>query len=183
MKDKDYMLYSNAIQLNNAYEIHITKKDVAMMSKLGLMIAATLILASATASAKTPVHDGYWHFRLTGAELAQMPNADDKACLAKADEKPYAVIACTVPQFDRIETRLGASYHAVIAKLPKAKRNSLRREQSLWRITREAICKARVGDKLSEASVMYTAANYEAAIVECTLDDLYRRTLWVERYR
>lgn len=148
------------------------------MPKFGVLIVMVLTLASAAAMARTPVTDGYWHFALTKAELAQMPNAADKACLTKADQEPYDVIQCTGPQFDRMETRLSVSYHAVLAKLPKAKKTRLRSEQSLWLITREAMCKARVGNELNEASVAYNAA-----IIQCTLDDLYRRTLWVERYR
>jgi uncharacterized protein YecT (DUF1311 family) len=178
MKSADHILHSTSIQLNNGYKMHVIKRGLAMMSKFGLFIAAALVLAPAIAMAKAPVPAGYWHFTLTKAELAQMQNADDIACLAKADQEPYAVIACSRPQFDRIETRLSLSYHAIMAKIPKAKKVKLRSEQSLWLITREAMCKARVGDQLNEASV-----SYNAAIIQCTLDDLYRRTLWVERYR
>jgi uncharacterized protein YecT (DUF1311 family) len=151
---------------------------VVTVSKLGFIIAAALVSAPAVVSAKKPAYDGYIHFTLTEAEIAQMPNAADKACLAKADQEPYAVIACTVPQFDRIETRLGLSYRAVLAALPKAQKINLRSEQGLWLITREAICKARVGDELNEESI-----TYDAAIIQCALAELSRRTLWVERYR
>jgi uncharacterized protein YecT (DUF1311 family) len=148
------------------------------MSKFGFLVAAVLTLAPAAVSAKKPALDGYIHFTLTKAEIAQMPNAADRACLAKADQEPYAVIACTAPQFGRIETRLGLSYHAVLAALPKAQKTKLRSEQGLWLITRDAICKARVGDELNEESI-----TYDAAIIQCALAELSRRTLWVERYR
>ena len=178
MKNADHILHSTTVQLNNGYKMHVIKRGMAMMSKFGLFIAAALVLAPVTAMAKMPAHNGYSHFALTQAEQAQMPNTADKACLAKADQEPFAVIQCTVPQFDRIENRFSVSYHAVLAKLPKAKKTKLRSEQNLWLITREAMCKARVGNELNEASV-----TYNAAIIQCTLDDLYRRTLWVERYR
>jgi uncharacterized protein YecT (DUF1311 family) len=151
---------------------------VVTVTKLGFFIAAALVSAPAVVSAKKPAHDGYVHFTLTKAEIAQMPNAADKACLAKSDQEPYAVIACTAPQFDRIETRLGLSYRAVLAALPKAQKTKLRSEQGLWLITREAICKARVGDELNETSI-----TYDTAVIQCALAELYRRTLWVERYR
>jgi uncharacterized protein YecT (DUF1311 family) len=137
-----------------------------------------LMLVPAAATAQTPAQDGYMYFALTGAEIAEMPNADDKACLAKADQEPYAVIACTAPQFDRIEKRLSVSYHSVLARLPKAKSAQLKEEQGIWLITRDLMCRARVGDELNEMSI-----TYHAAMIQCVLDDLYRRTLWVERYQ
>jgi uncharacterized protein YecT (DUF1311 family) len=149
-----------------------------MMTKFGLLIAAALSLSSAAAIAKRPAHDRYMHFALSKAEIAQMPNTADKACLAKANEEPFAVIACTAPLFDRIEKRLSLSYHAVMAKLPKASKIQLRGEQGFWLITREASCKAQVGDELNETSI-----TYHAAIHQCNLAELYRRTLWVERYQ
>jgi uncharacterized protein YecT (DUF1311 family) len=148
------------------------------MSISGFLVAAVLMLTPAIAPAKKPAHDRYAHFALTKADIDQMPNAADKACLAKADQEPYAVIACTAPQFDRIETRLGLSYQAVLAALPQAQKTNLRSEQGLWLITREAICKAQVGDELNETSI-----TYDAAVIQCALAELYRRTLWVERYR
>jgi uncharacterized protein YecT (DUF1311 family) len=151
---------------------------VVTVSKLRFFIAAALVSAPAVATAKKPAHDGYIHFTLTKGEIDQLPNAADKACLAKADQEPYAVIECTTPQFDRIETRLGLSYHAVLAALPKAQKTKLRSEQRLWLITREATCKARVGDELNETSI-----TYGTAVIQCALAELYRRTLWVERYR
>ena len=145
--------------------------------KLGFSVFALMLVPTA-ATATPPAQDGYMYFALTDAEIAEMPNADDKACLAKADQEPYAVIACTAPQFDRIEERLSLSYHSVIAHLPKAKSAQLKEEQGIWLITRDLMCKARVGDELNEMSV-----TYRAAMTQCVLDDLYRRALWVERYQ
>ena len=145
--------------------------------KLGFSVFA-LMLVPAAATATTPAQDGYMNFALTDAEIAEMPNTDDKACLAKADQEPYAVIACSAPQFDRIEKRLSLSYHSVIANLPKSKSAQLKEEQGIWLITRDLMCRARVGDELNEMSI-----TYQAAMIRCVLDDLYRRTLWVERYQ
>ena len=148
------------------------------MPKFGFLIVVVLTLAPVAAMAKTPAQNDYWHFALTDAEIAQMPNAADKACLAKADQEPFAVIQCNIPQFDRIEERLSQSYHGVMATLPKAQKDRLHSEQQLWIMTREAICKARVEDELNETSI-----TYNAAVIQCALAELYRRTLWVERYR
>jgi uncharacterized protein YecT (DUF1311 family) len=178
MKDADQILHSTAIRLNNAYKIHIIKWAVVTMSKFGFFVTAALMLVPVVAMAKAAAHDGYGLFALTDAEIAQMPNAADKACLVKADQEPFAVIECTSPQFDRIEKRLNASYRAVMARLSKTKKVQLRREQRLWLITREAACKARVGDELNDTSI-----TYYAAMNQCALTELYRRTLWVERYR
>ena len=145
--------------------------------RFGLSIFA-LMLVSAAAAAQTPAQDGFTYFALTGAEIAEMPNADDKVCLAKADAEPHAVIACNAPQFDRIEERLSVSYHSVLSRLPKAKSAQLKEEQGIWFNTTDLMCKARVGDELNEESV-----TYRLAMTQCILDDLYRRTLWVERYR
>jgi uncharacterized protein YecT (DUF1311 family) len=177
MKDTDQILHSTAIQLKNRYNIHVIKRGVARMSKFGLFITAALTIAPAIVMAKAPARHDYMLFALIEAELAEMPNAADKACLAKANQEPYADIACTVPQFDRIEQRLDQSYQAVMATLPKAKKTNLESEQGLWLITRDAICKARVGDELNETSI-----TYDAAIIQCSLAELYRRTLWVERF-
>lgn len=148
------------------------------MPKFEFLIAAVFTLTPVAAIAKTPAHNDYWHFALTDAEIAQMPNAADKACLAKADQEPFAVIQCNIPQFDRIEERLSQSYNTVMATLPKAQKNELHSEQQLWIMTREAICKARVGDELNETSITYSTA-----VIQCALAELYRRALWVERYR
>jgi uncharacterized protein YecT (DUF1311 family) len=178
MKDADHILHSIVVQINNAYKIHNIKRGVTTMSKFRLLIAAALTLAPAIAIAKEPVLDDYMLFALTDAELSQMPNAADKACLAKVDKEPFAAIACTAPQFDRFEQRLNQSYQAAMAMLPKAKKTNLESEQGLWLITREAVCKARVGDELNLDSIAYNTA-----VIQCALAELYRRTLWVERYR
>jgi uncharacterized protein YecT (DUF1311 family) len=178
MKDADHILHSTAVQINNSYKIHIIRRGIATMSKFQLLVAAALTLAPAIAMAKVPALEGYMLFTLTDTELAQMPNSADKACLAKVDEEPFAAIACTAPQFDRFEQRLNQSYQAAMAMLPKAKKTNLESEQGLWLITREAVCKARVGDELNEMSVAYNTA-----VIQCALAELYRRTLWVERYR
>jgi uncharacterized protein YecT (DUF1311 family) len=178
MNGPDHILHSIAVQINNAYNILVINWGIAAMAKFGFFVAAAMLLTHTAVTAKTPAHDGYVHFAPTKAEIAQMPNAEDLACLTKADQEPFAVIECTAPQFDRVEQRLNVSYRAVMARLPKTQKIKLRSEQRLWLITREATCKARVGDELNDTSI-----TYHEAMTQCALAELYRRTLWVERYR
>ncbi len=150
------------------------------MSKSGLVVAAALTLAPAMAMAKMPAHDGYSHFAPTKAEQAQMLNAADKACLAAALKAPNesARIDCNAATYRRIDARLNAAYRGAVKSLPKAKSAALKFEQKAWLASQNKVCASGDAKQLNRESV-----SYRAAMSDCSLAELYRRTIWVEHYR
>jgi uncharacterized protein YecT (DUF1311 family) len=160
--------------------MHILQKGIVTMSKFKLMIAAAMMLAPVALIAKTPAHDGYAHFTLTKTELAQMPNAADRTCLEAAIKasNENARIACNRSTYKRIDARLNGSFRAIVAKLPKMRGDALLQEENAWLATRDKICASGAARELNRASV-----SYRAVMSDCGLAELYRRTLWVARYR
>jgi uncharacterized protein YecT (DUF1311 family) len=160
--------------------MHILQKGIVTMSKFKLLISVAMMLAPVASIAKTPAHNGYAHFALAEAELAQMPNAADQTCLEAAIKAPNenARIACNRSTYKRIDARLNRSFRAILAKLPKMRGDALRQEENAWLATRDKICASGAARELNRASV-----SYRAAMSDCGLAELYRRTLWVEHYR
>jgi uncharacterized protein YecT (DUF1311 family) len=151
------------------------------MSKFGCFITAALVLAPTAVMATMPAHDGYMLFALTKAELAQMPNAADKACLATAAAKATnenGRIVCNNAIYKRLDARLNIAYRAAMTRLPKAKAATLRAEENAWLASRDKICAAGTAKYMNPQSV-----SYRALISDCGLAELYRRTMWLERYR
>jgi uncharacterized protein YecT (DUF1311 family) len=152
------------------------------MPKFTYSIATALMIASATAIAvtPTPVPMTYSNFTLTDAEVAQMPNSADKACKTKADKtpNPNAEIACNEITYRRIDKRLNASYRKTMARLPKAKQSELRLEEKQWLETRFNVCEQQFAEELNVTSV-----SYRQVVSNCRLAELYRRVIWIERYK
>jgi uncharacterized protein YecT (DUF1311 family) len=152
-----------------------------LMSKIGFSIMAAILVTPAVTMAKAPNQNSYVRFALTKEELAQMPDAADTACLATAAAKATnenGRINCNKVIYNRLDARLNVAYRTALARVAKAKATMLRADESAWLASRDKICMTRAVRDLNRQSV-----SYRAAISDCSLTELYRRTLWLERYR
>lgn len=87
-----------------------------------------------------------------------------------------AMLDCNSLEIDRQDDTLNRTYRAVMARMPKAKQTKLRSSERAWIKSSDARCVA-VGNDAGGGSAAGLAFS------SCTLSEIVKRTMWLERYR
>jgi hypothetical protein len=128
-----------------------------------------------------PVSPYYAKFSLSQADLAQMDNDEDKACVMRANMmhvREPSLTRCADDQVRRLKNRVQFSYANTIFRLPVARRAALQNNHRNWEVSYVANCK----DQLNIADqIHYYRERFP--MLRCEGLELYRRALWLERYR
>lgn len=143
-----------------------------MKTALAAATAAMVLLASASvASASQP----YERFRLSNAESEQLLSSGFDRCMDSSEGVTVTMRECFGAEQDRQDVRLNAAYRSALARLPnQAARNGLRASERHWLRTRWSGCNR----ELANSGGTLALLQYDA----CTLDEVQRRTAWLERY-
>jgi uncharacterized protein YecT (DUF1311 family) len=139
-----------------------------------MLVAAFLPLHPKLAYAQT----SYARFKLNDAQSLAMDSAQYTGCLNRADGVTASMNDCIGAEYDRLDRRLNASYQATLRRLSRTRQMALRSEERGWLATREETCIAQLEVPLENMGTLD-----QLQFRFCTLGELKRRIIWIERWR
>jgi uncharacterized protein YecT (DUF1311 family) len=122
---------------------------------------------------------GYAQFKLGDAQDLSMDSAQYTGCMNRANAITASMNDCIGAEFDRLDRRLNSSYRAALGRLSRSRASALRASERAWLTTRDAACLAELD--VTEAGMMGTLDALQLRF--CTLSELKRRIVWLERLR
>ncbi|MEG3174700.1 lysozyme inhibitor LprI family protein [Sphingomonas sp. RB3P16] len=134
------------------------------------MFIAVLLAIAAPAVGAPPPSEAQVEARYTKAYHACFKTGD------AARGVTSAMLDCNSLEIDRQDGVLNRTYRATMARLPKARQTQLRTSERAWIKRSDAHCVA-VGNEAGGGSAAGLASN------SCTLSEIVKRTMWLERYR
>jgi uncharacterized protein YecT (DUF1311 family) len=141
---------------------------------LFMLVAAFLPLHPKLAHAET----SYERFKLTDAQSLAMESAQYKGCMNRANAITASMNDCIGAEYDQLDRRLNASYQVTLRRLPRARQMALRSQERGWLATREETCIAQLEVPLENMGTLD-----QIQFRFCTLAELKRRIIWIERWR
>jgi uncharacterized protein YecT (DUF1311 family) len=142
-----------------------------MMTRIGtfLLLCTTLLSATAHAAGVIP----YAQFRPASEVLSRTLSKAYQQCNERSGGVTFELRACSAAEHARKDIRLNQVYGATMARLNAAQKLMLRQHQRGWLKTRWKACEVELEDGGTLAMIGYDG---------CTLDEVARRILWLERY-
>jgi uncharacterized protein YecT (DUF1311 family) len=156
--------------------MNIAPRGAAACLALGLAFSAGHSWAQGHGNAE-PASTRYEDFQLSGRQEAERHGPDLEPCVARGGGSDAAVAVCLSADRAVQNVRLGRAYAEAMARLPDdAARRRLTAEQSNWLTTRNRICDRTLARGRRSTQDRLTRSH-------CTLDEVIRRTVWLEAYR
>jgi uncharacterized protein YecT (DUF1311 family) len=134
-----------------------------------LLISAALLSATAQAAGVIP----YARFRPADEVMSRTLSKAYSQCNKQSSGVTVELRDCSAAEFKRKDIRLNQVYGATMARLNAAQKLQLRQSQRAWLKTRWKACEVELEDEGTLALIAYDG---------CTLDEVSRRILWLERY-
>jgi uncharacterized protein YecT (DUF1311 family) len=133
--------------------------------------AAAALLACAAAAFAVPPYE-----RFAVADADATPSREYARCMDRSGGVTVAMRDCAGSEHERLDRRLNAAYRAAMARLPDgAARTRLRNLERRWLAVRWSRCR-RDADAEGGGTLALLILD------SCTLDEMVRRVVWLERY-
>jgi uncharacterized protein YecT (DUF1311 family) len=120
----------------------------------------------------------YATFALSSAQDRALTSAAYTGCLNRAGGVTANINDCIGTESSRLDRRLNASYQAALRRLPPARQRALRSEERGWLATRDEVCLAKL-----ETPGEIQGTLDQIQLNSCSLEELKRRIVWIERWR
>jgi uncharacterized protein YecT (DUF1311 family) len=143
------------------------------MLKTAIPIFA-LMLCPAAVMAKPATQTNYSRFVLTEAASQRMRSDAYVTCIVEAGGVTSSIRECIGTEYQRVDVRLNASSKRTLARLSKSSQANLRREQRSWLKTRLEKCERDL--EQDKGGTIWLIE-----MDDCALQEVIRRTLWIER--
>jgi uncharacterized protein YecT (DUF1311 family) len=143
------------------------------MLKIAIPIFA-MLLCPAALNAKAVARTDYSRFVLTEAMSDQMRSDAYITCMVESGGVTSSMRECIGAEYQRVDVLLNASYKRALAGLSKASQAKLRGEERSWLKTRLDQCERDFEEDKGGTIWLIDMDN-------CALQELIRRTLWLER--
>jgi uncharacterized protein YecT (DUF1311 family) len=142
-----------------------------MMSRAGILLLLSAILTPLPAHAAGVIP--YARFRPASEVLSRTMSKAYSQCNDRSGGVTVELRDCSAAEHARKDVRLNQVYGATMARLNAAQKLQLRQSQRAWLKTRWKACEVELEDEGTLALIAYDG---------CTLDEVARRILWLERY-
>lgn len=142
-----------------------------MRRYLGLFVVVPLALAT---PARADVR--YERFHLSESEYERVVSREHFRCIDESGGVTIHLRNCAAMELDRLDVRLNAAYRAAMDRMPtRAARLRLRNLERRWLAVRWDECRR-------EARIHEGGTLALIQIDGCAINEVARRTAWLERY-